>query len=135
MTPLRRPPAAYVDSTAAVAIAIGEEPAGTAVQRRLNDFPYLLSSNPLEAELRVVFRHEETDFDINSIAGVNWVFPNRRLDVEMATVLEYTHLSPARVWHLATAMFFRGVLEGELAFITLEEEQETVARELGFWIP
>ena len=135
MTPLQRPPAAYVDSTAAVAIAIGEEPAGSAVRRRLNDFPYLLSSNLLEAELRVVFRREGTDFDINSIAGVNWVFPNRRLDVEMATVLEYAYLSPARVWHLAAAMFFRGVLEGELAFITLEEEQETVARELGFFIP
>ena len=105
------------------------------MQRRLNDFPYLLSSNLLEAELRVVFRREGTDFGINSIAGVNWVFPNRRLDVEMATVLEYAYLSPARVWHLATAIFFRATLQSDLAFITLEEEQETVARELGFWIP
>ncbi len=135
MTPLRFPPAAYVDTTALPPIAFGGEPAGGAVQRRLNDFPYLLSSNLLEAELRVVFRHEGIGFDINSIAGVNWVFPNRRLDVEMATVLEYAYLSPARVWHLAAAMFFRGVLEDELAFITLDEEQETVAGELGFWIP
>ena len=135
MTPLQRPPAAYVDSTAAVAIAIGEESAGTAVQRRLGAFPYLLSSNLLEAELRLVFKREGTDFDINSIAGVNWIFPDRRLDAEIAAALEYANLSPVRVWHLATAIFFRETLQSELAFITLDEEQETVARELGFFIP
>ena len=135
MTPLQRPLAAYVDATAPLAIAIGEEPAGTAVQQRLGAFPYLLSSNLLEAELRAALKREGIDFDISSLSGVNWVFPNRRLDAEIAATLEFANLSPVRVWHLATAMFFRETLQSELAFITLDEEQETVASELGFWIP
>jgi hypothetical protein len=53
----------------------------------------------------------------------------------MTIVLEFAHLSPTRVWHLATAMLFRAALQSDLAFITLDEQQETVARELGFWIP
>ncbi len=39
------------------------------------------------------------------------------------------------MWHLATATFFRNVLQSELAFVTLDEQQETAARELGFFIP
>lgn len=53
----------------------------------------------------------------------------------MTAVLEFAQLSHTRVWHLATALFFRDVLQSDLAFITLEEEQETGARESGFWIP
>lgn len=135
MTLLQRPVAAYLDPTAALAIAIGEEPAGTAVQRRLGSFEYLLSSNLLEAELRATLKREGIDFDISSLSGINWVFPNRQLDAEMTAALEIAYLSPIRVWHLVTALFFRDVLQSDLAFITLEEEQETVARELGFWIP
>lgn len=85
--------------------------------------------------MRAVLKYEGIDFDDGSLSGVNWVFPNRRLDAEMAMVLGYADLSPVRVWHLATAIFFRGTLQSDLAFITLDEEQETVARELGFWIP
>ena len=72
---------------------------------------------------------------IRSLSGVNWVFPNRRLDAEMSAALAFANLSPVRVWHLATAIFFRETLQSDLAFITLDEEQETVARDLGFWIP
>ena len=53
----------------------------------------------------------------------------------MTAVLEISELSPARVWHLATALFFAKVLQSDIAFITLDEQQETVARELGFLIP
>ena len=135
MTPQQPPVAAYVDTTAVSPITLGEEPVGTAVRRRLDAFSYMLSSNLLEAELRAIFKREGEDFDASSISTINWIFPNRRLDVEMAAVLEYAYLSPARVWHLATAIFFRETLQSELAFITLDEEQETVARELGLWIP
>ena len=72
---------------------------------------------------------------IRSLSGVNWVFPNRRLDAETSAALAFANLSPVRVWHLATAIFFRETLQSDLAFITLDEEQETVARDLGFWIP
>ena len=135
MTPHARPLAAYVDTTAVIAIVFGVEPSGPTVQRRLESFPIRLSSNLLEAELRSAFRAEGEDFDLSSISSLNWIFPNRRLDAELATCLAMANLSPNRVWHLATAMFIREVLQRDMAFISLEEQQERVARELGFWIP
>ena len=135
MRPSQRPLVAYVDTTAVIPITFGEEPAGTSVQRRFDRFPHLLSSNLLGAEIRAAFKREGEYFDISSISSIRWIFPNRPLDAEMTMVLELAYLSPTRVWHLTTAMFFRAVLHSGLAFITLDEQQETVARELGFWIP
>ena len=135
MTPQLLPVVAYVDTTAVLPVALGEEPVGASVQRRLDSFPHLLSANLLETELRAVFKAEGARFDDSAITEISWIFPNRQLDAEMAAILEIAYLSPIRVWHLATALFFRDVLQSDLAFITLEEEQETVARELGFWIP
>jgi len=101
----------------------------------LDVFPHLLSANLLETELRASFKAEGARFDASTIAEINWIFPNRQLDAEMATVLEIAYLSPIRVWHLATALFFRDVPQSDLAFITLDEQQETVARDLDFRIP
>ena len=135
MRPSQRPLVAYVDTTAVLPITFGEDPAGTSVQRRLDTFQHLMSSNLLEAELRAAFNLEGEDFDISSISSIRWIFPDPQLDAEMTMVLEFAYLSPIRMWHLATAMLFRAALQSDLAFITLDEQQETVARELGFWIP
>ena len=134
MTP-QLPVAAYVDTTAVSPISLGEEPAGTAVQRRLGAFSYLLSANFMEVELRHAFALEGREFDDALLSNINWIYPNRRLDAEIMAVLEHANLAPIRMWHLATAIFFRATLQSDLAFITLDEEQETVAGELGFWIP
>ncbi len=53
---------------------------------------------------------------------------------EIAAIAGVANLPAARLWHLAVALFFDELLPG-LAFITLDEQQETVARELGLWIP
>ena len=135
MTPQLLPLVAYVDATAVLPVALGEEPAGVAVRRRLDSFPYLLSANLLETELRAVFKAEGARFDGSAINEISWIFPNRQLDAEMTAVLKIAYLSPIRVWHLATALFFRDVLQSDLAFITLDEQQETVARDLDFQIP
>ena len=135
MTPQLLPAVAYVDTTAILPVALGEESVGASVQRRLDSYPHLLSANLLETELRAVFKAERARFDGSAITEISWIFPNRQLDAEMAAILEISYLAPIRVWHLATALFFRDVLQSDLAFITLEEEQETVARELDFWIP
>ena len=134
MTP-QMPLVAYVDPSALIPEVLGEELFRSSTRPRLEAFPRLMSSNLLEAELRVAFKREQEDFDTSSISSIAWIFPNRRMDVEMARVLEISELSPGRVWHLATALFFAGVLQSEIAFITLDEQQETVARELGFPIP
>ena len=58
----------------------------------------------------------------------------------MDSILEIVSLPALPLWHLATAMYFqqRQSLTGRqfrLAFVTLDEQQETAARELGFFIP
>ena len=134
MTP-QMPLVAYVDPSALIPEVLGEELFQSSTSRRLDTFPHLMSSDFLEAELRVAFKREQEDFDTSSVSSIAWIFPNRRMDAEMARVLEIAELSPGRVWHLATALFFSEILQSEMAFITLDEQQETVARELGFPIP
>ena len=92
-----------------------------------------MSSNLLEAEMRAAFKREGEYFDISSISSIRWIMPNRRLDAEMGTVLAVAHLEPVRLWHLATARFFAKLIPS-LVFITLDEQQETAARDLGLAI-
>ena len=113
-TTVERPLLAYVDSSALTPIIFGEQPDET--RARLARFPILLSSILLEAELRAAFENERQEF------------------------AEIAPLPAFPLWHLANAMYFRQrqsltSRQYRLAFITLDEEQETVARELGFFIP
>ena len=132
MTP-QTPSAAYVDGSALIPMVFGEQPVGDAVMRRLQRHTILISSNLLEAELRVDFHQAQLDFDPALVSSIEWVMPNRPLDVEMAAILEATNLGVARLWHLANAIYIHQLLGGlAMAFITLDEQQETVAVEFGF---
>ena len=125
--------AAYVDSTALAPISAGEEPVAESMRRKLKSFRYLLSANLLEAEMRVAFAAEGREFDDDVLASIRWIMPNRRLDTEMAAVLQTAQLQPVRLWHLATALFFAELVPG-LVFVTLDEQQETAASDLGLTI-
>ena len=103
------------------------------MRRKLESFRYLLSANLLEAEMRVAFALEGRAFDDDVLSSVRWIMPNRRLDAEMAAVLQIAQLQPVRLWHPATALFF-AELAPNLAFLTLDEQQETAARNLGLII-
>ncbi len=131
---------AYLDPTALIPIVFGEEPVSTATQERLDRFPTLMSSNLLEAELRFAFERAGQIFDPDWLSGIEWVQPRGSLGAEMARVQAFASLSPALMWHLANAVHLMNRLSlinrrADLAFITLNEEQETVARNLGLWIP
>jgi len=131
---------AYLDPTALIPIVFEEEPVDAVTWERLNRFPVLVSSNLLEAELRVRFAREGQIFDPDWLSGIEWVQPGGRLGSEMDRIQALASLSPTRMWHLANAVYFADQLSltnrrTELAFITLDEQQETVARELGLWIP
>ena len=139
MTP-QRALMAYLDPTALIPMVFGEEPVGSATQDRLDTFPRLTSSNLLEAELRIAFERAGHNFDPSWLSGIEWIFPKRDLGAEMAKVQEFASLSATRMWHLANAIYFASRLSltlrsVHLAFITLDEDQETVARNLGLWIP
>ena len=138
-TTVERPLMAYVDPSALTPIIFGQQPEETRI--RLQRFPILLSSTLLEAELRAAFENERQEFAVSLISEINeWVTPHRRLDIELASILEIASLPPLPLWHLANAMYFQQrqsltSRQYRLAFITLDEQQETVARELGFFIP
>ena len=109
-----RPLMAYVDPSALIPRLFGGQPEETRI--RLESFSILLSSILLEAELRSAFESERQG------------------------LAEIAPLPAFPLWHLANAMYFRQrqsltSRQYRLAFITLDEEQETVARELGFFIP
>lgn len=125
--------AAYVDTTALTPLVAGEEPVTTSMRQKLDGFRYLLSANLLEAEMRVVFAMEGREFDDDVLSSIRWIMPNRRLDAELAAVLRTAQLQPIRLWHLATALFFAELVPG-LAFVMLDEQQETAARDLGLTI-
>ncbi len=131
---------AYLDPTALIPIVFGEEPVGAATQERLNRFPVLVSSNLLEAELRGRFEREGQLFDLDWLSGIEWVQPRGSLGSEMDRIQALTSLSPIRMWHLANAVHLASRLSltnrrADLAFITLNEQQEAAARDLGLWIP
>ena len=138
-TTVERPLMAYVDPSALIPVIFGEQPDNTRI--RLARFPILLSSTLLDAQLRAVFKREQQTFDPSLISEINeWVAPDRRLDDEMASILEIVPLPALPLWHLASAMYIqeRQSLtrrQYRLAFITLNEDQETAARDLGFFIP
>ena len=124
---------AYVDATALAPISAGEEPVAETMQRKLEGFRYLMSANLLEAEMRAAFAFEEREFDDDMLSSIRWIMPNRRLDAEIAAVLRTVQLPPVRLWHLAVALFFSELAPG-LVFVTLDEQQETAARESGLAI-
>ncbi len=138
-TTVERPLMAYVDPSALTPIIFGQQPEETRI--RLGRFPILLSATLLDAELRSAFQLERQTFDPSLIPEVNWwVTPDRRLDDEIASILEIASLPALPLWHLASAMYFQQrqsltSRQHRLAFITLDEQQETAAQELGFFIP
>ncbi|MGI8403091.1 MAG: type II toxin-antitoxin system VapC family toxin [Gemmatimonadaceae bacterium] len=121
---------AYVDSSCLVAIAFGEAGAA-ALGRRLKTFDELVSSNLLEAELRAALAREKVDAPDDLPVAISWVLPDRPLHTEIAKVLAAGYVRGADCWHLATALYLSEDAS-EMSFITADERQNAVARELGF---
>ena len=122
--------AAYVDTSALVAIAF-DDAGGDRLATRLDEFTHLLSSNLLEAELRAAFARERHPFAEDLVAGIQWVLPDRPLAPELARALQAGYLRGADLWHVATALYVVAD-PGDLAFVTLDARQQSVAAALGF---
>ncbi len=121
---------AYVDTSCLVAIAFSER-GGSALARRLEGFDQLVSSNLLEAELRASFAREKVPTDAEVLTCISWILPDRPLSREITNVLSVGHVRGADLWHLACALFL-AESPRELPFITLDDRQERIARQLGF---
>ena len=121
---------AYVDSSVLVALAVGE-PTRPMLERRMEEFSTLLSSNLLEAELRSSLSRERRTLDRALLAGIEWVLPDRPLTPEFVAVLAAGYLRGADLWHVASALFIADE-PGSLTFLTLDQRQQAVAEALGF---
>ena len=114
----RRVSAAYVDTSALVAVAL-QGRGGADVAKRLGEFAHLVSSNLLEAELRATFAREKRRFDPGFVSDIEWVLPDRSLVPELAAALEAGYLRGADLWHVATALYV-APKPSEISFVTLD---------------
>lgn len=122
---------AYVDTSAILSIAF-EEPDWEITARKLAEFPVLLSSNLLEAEMRSAYEREGVAFDPGTISRIGWVNPNRSLGREMAEAIANAgYLKGADLWHIAAALFVDESVPGKLSFITLDVSQRVAAAKVG----
>lgn len=122
---------AYVDSSCFLAIAFCE-PGYRQLMTRLAQLDLLFSSTLLEAEVRSALAREGTDGSWrNLFSWVSWVHPDRRLTSEISSVLSISRPRGSDLWHLACALSIRPKIS-DLAFFTLDENQESAAQQLGF---
>ena len=121
---------AYVDTSALVAIAFGEDGAD-ALARRLSGFSRLVSSNLLEAELRAACASEGRDVPADLLSCIAWILTDRPLSAEIRTALDAGHLRGADLWHVATALY-AAPDPGAISFITRNANQARVAAALNF---
>jgi predicted nucleic acid-binding protein len=124
--------AAYIDSSAILAIALGE-PGAAQLRRRIDRFDGLYSSNLAEAEIRSALVRENVDVSdpARAFAAVAWVLPDRPLSAEIGRVLSAGRLRGADLWHLACALYLEPDPD-ELVFLTLDLPQRAAASRLGF---
>ncbi len=121
---------AYVDTSALVAIAFGEDGADE-LARRLSGFSRLVSSNLLEAELCAACAREGRPVPREMLSRISWILTDRPLSAEIRTILQAGYLRGADLWHVATALY-AAPAPGAIAFITLNEKQAEVAAALNF---
>ncbi len=124
-------PTAYADTSALLAVAL-EEPTGGISAQRLAQFPRLVASNLLEAEMRAAFVRLRRDFDDGLLSDIEWIFPDRPLTKEIKDALNVAYLRGADLWHIATALYVKDTIVGEMTFITLDNRQRAAAAHLGF---
>ena len=122
---------AYVDSSCVVAIVFGESGYGRVVDQ-LDRFDRLLASNLMEAEVRAALIREGVEQEAGGLlSGFTWIYPNRPLTTEYRRILAAGPLKGADLWHLACALFLAPDPK-DLSFLTLDRQQQIVARDLGF---
>ncbi|MEO6349121.1 MAG: PIN domain-containing protein [Candidatus Limnocylindrales bacterium] len=120
-----------MDTSYVVAIAF-REPDHEARLVRLAEFEHVLASNLLEAELWSAFTREGVqDVPQDLLSRISWVMPDRPLSDEIGRVMSAGYLRGGDAWHLACALYLSAD-PTELAFLTLDGAQESVASKIGF---
>ena len=122
-------PPAYVDTSVIVAITLGEVGA-EALLATVRPFE-LVAAPLLEAEWRSACHRNDVLPDMTLLREIAWISPPGTLSAELKRVFEAGYVRGADAWHLATALSLAPD-PSELAFLTLDERQRSVADALGF---
>ena len=121
---------AYIDASAIVALAFGEDGAASLAET-LAGHSRLVSSNLLEAELRAACGREGQPVPTHLLDRIGWIHTDRPLSAEMKAALVVGHLRGADLWHVATALYAAPEPRA-ISFVTLGRRQAKVAGGLGF---
>ena len=121
---------AYIDSSAILAVAFGEE-VHRDVLRRIGEVSDLIASNLVEGEILSALARERRPFDHSLTANLAWIHTDRPLTPEFDLVLRAGYLRGADLWHVAVALF-ASPDPSQISFITLDMRQREVARKIGF---
>ena len=82
--------------------------------------------------MRAAFGRLGLEFDDGLLSDIEWVFPERPLTEEIKHTLTVAYLRGTDLWHIATALYVKDTVVGEMTFITLDNRQRTAAANLGF---
>lgn len=121
---------AVVDTSCVIAIALTQD-SGGAIAKRMLTFDHLLASPVLEAESRSVMVRERLPASAVYLGDLQWILPASSLSSEIARVLGAGYMRGADCWHLACALHVTSN-PSEITFLTLDTQQRTIAKALGF---
>jgi predicted nucleic acid-binding protein len=127
---------AYVDTSVVLAILF-EEPRAGRLRTLIGRYEQRLSSDLLVAEATAAAAREGVELDsvLVALEAISLILPSRSLLPEIRRTLAIGALRGADLWHLACALFAVGTDPGGVAFVTRDERQRRVARDLGFATP
>jgi len=125
--------AAYIDTSLVIGIRFQKSPPATVRMVRRYE---LFSSELLIAEVLAFGKRESMAEDLlwDALKGLSWIIPDGSISEALRRVIHFGYARGANLWHLACACYL-SPNPGELAFLTLDEQQRQLASHLGFHAP
>lgn len=125
--------AAYIDTS--LIIALKFERLDSALVRAVGNYD-LFASELLIAEVMAFGKRESIPEHLlwEAVKGLSWVIPEETIAGQLAQVIRCGYARGADLWHLACACYLSPSPE-DLAFLTLDARQRTLASRLGFSAP
>ena len=126
--------AVYVDTSVIVGLLFKQ---GSFKKQKavLDSAHEVLSANLLESELLAVCKRENISFDRSDpyLDRISLILPERSLRPEYTKTLSSGYCRGADLYHLACALYLDPGAK-ELIFLTADEKQRVLAKELGFQV-
>ncbi len=122
----------YVDSSVIAALLL-EEKNSKQIRKTLSRAKQLYSGHLIEAEIFATAKRESIELSLASsfLNPVALVFPEQSLQKEYEEIFSKGYCRGADAYHIACALYLDPEKKN-LSFLTLDEKQALIARQLGF---